>query len=354
MAAITGNTIRKGFRVEDAQLDGLLEELVRRVNSGEVAAQTIISRVSAVEAAPATSGIEDAPEDGTIYGRQDGAWVEVEGGTVDETDLAHLSTANRYLASQTVAPKAITSSAGVVTWNLDTAQNAQLTTTESITGWTVTTGGSGRFLSLRLSVGGEHTITWPEGTFYNMTTFQMPASGKVSVLSFRLRSDLGLEFLGQSPAFDEWELAEKIEVSLGLLAATGTGKMTRKATATATLPALAASGTIASTRKATMTIPLGLLSAGGTVNVSAPGTFAASIQKVAASGTAKMTRKGTATAALGVFSASGAGKTTRKATATATLPALAASGTMSLTPAPRLLLESGDYFLLESGDKLIL
>lgn len=349
--------IAKGFIVNDKLdlrlLDRWVQEVTDAMNRAQSAVTVIQEGGGTGGGASSWSELAGKP---SVFSPEPHASTHESGGSdpLGLDDFARLSVANRYLASQTVAPKAITSSAGVVTWNLNTAQNAQLTTTESITGWTVTTGGSGRFLSLRLSVGGEHTITWPEGTFYNMTTFQMPASGKVSVLSFRLRSDLGLEFLGQSPAFDEWELAEKIEVSLGLLAATGTGKMTRKATATATLPALAASGTIASTRKATMTIPLGLLSAGGTVNVSAPGTVAASIQKVAASGTGALTRKGTATAALGVFSASGAGKTTRKATATATLPALAASGTMSLTPAPRLLLESGDYFLLESGDKLIL
>lgn len=347
--AMNGNTIRKGFRVQDAQLDALLEELVRRLNAAKVDAQTLTTRVKTVEEIGG----------GTPSGG--GAWGEITGTMSDQDDLAaalaglaSLTIANRFMASQTVSPLALSSSSGVVAWNLNTAQNAMLATTENITGWTVTTGGSGRFLSLRLSAGDTHTITWGD-SFHGMDTFQMPASGKVSVLSFRLRSDLVLEFLGQSPAFDEWEITEKIEVALGLLAASGTGKITRKATETVALPPLAATGTIKATRKATMSVALGLLSADGTGNVSAPGTFSVQMPAMAAAGTLAMTRKSSgATAALNPLASTGTGSITRKATMSVAMPALAASGSGTITLAPRLLLESGDFFLLESGDKLIL
>jgi hypothetical protein len=184
-------------------------------------------------------------------------------------DFARLSVANRYLSSQTVAPRPISSSAGVVAWNLSSAQNAELSTTESISGWTVMNGRAGLCPILRLSVTGEHTITWTATAFYDMTAFQMPASGKVSLLSFRFRTDTVMEFLGQSPAFDEWEIAEKIQIALGLLAATGTGKVTRKATAAAALGVLSASGTGKMTRKASMSVALGVLSASGSTSTPA-------------------------------------------------------------------------------------
>lgn len=161
-----------------------------------------------------TAIFADAASDGDIYGRKDAAWAEItpagigasaSNHTHTTSDFAKIASApNVFELSQTVEPQIIASMSGTVTWNLEEAQNAEIEVIEEITGWTISDGVAGQFLSLRLSANGINPVAWPSASFKNMTDFELPGSGQVSILSFRCRTASILEFMGQSPAFDEW------------------------------------------------------------------------------------------------------------------------------------------------------
>lgn len=367
--AMTGNTIRKGFRVQDAQLDALLEEVVQRLNLTRTEAASLSTRISSIVAQE----------------------------EVDTSDLAKLASAhNTFQKSQTVEASRLSSSGGVLTWDFDIAQNAELDTTESITRINVLNAYSGRFVSLRLSSGGSHTITW--GTkFKNMDQFIAPTFGEVTILTFRCRAHDSIELIGQSPTFNEYAITNRSNTVLLPLAVTGSVAIGRNAIAavqlrqigtyaigdqslgpgmswimlqglrasgaatrtvviggcTVALPALASSASGRPLKIGTAAVALRPITAAVTGKVRRRiSSAAAEIKVVAASGTGKLTRKATATAALVKVVASGAGKPTRKATASVAMPPLASSGTGTVTVPSKLLLETGDYLLLESGDKL--
>jgi hypothetical protein len=215
----------KGFRCELTapameKLDRLLEEILRTLWG-------LNGAPAAASSAPAASGIEEAPEDEALYGRQDAAWVQITAAgigaaadnhthsleslgasasnhTHDTSDFAKLtSAANSFTYSQMVVPQPIASFSGTVEWDLTAAQSAELTVVEMISDWDISNGVNGKCVLLRLSATGTDFVLWPEAKFINMDTFTLPESGKVSWLSFVYRNG-ALEFLGQSASFDEW------------------------------------------------------------------------------------------------------------------------------------------------------
>lgn len=109
------------------------------------------------------------------------------------------SAENDWTAAQTVTEGAITGTSGAVTWNLDTTQNATVTLTGSITGWTVSNAKAGRYVSIRITQGSgsAYTIVWDTGTFKGMTGYTMSTGlSKVDHLIFRCVSTSVLELVG--------------------------------------------------------------------------------------------------------------------------------------------------------------
>lgn len=133
-------------------------------------------------------GLSDAPSDGTIYGRQDGAWVEAGGGASDRSTVT-----------------AVTSSSGVVTLDYSLGDYFTLALSENVTSWVITNPpGSGMGFTLMVEItqsATPRTVAKPGTTAGGVALDVSIGSGDVDLLAITsfnngttLRSSIAKDF----------------------------------------------------------------------------------------------------------------------------------------------------------------
>jgi hypothetical protein len=116
-----------------------------------------------------------------------------------DADTVKKDVAQVFSAQQTVAIGSISSSSGTCTWDVAAAQEATITLTENITGWTLSNLVTGTYYSLIVTqhASAAKTIAWDSSKFKGLTGYTMSSgTGKIDHLVFVAASTSVLRLVG--------------------------------------------------------------------------------------------------------------------------------------------------------------